>query len=349
MQEVIMKIKNYTINEPFPMPSFYNRVLKENSFCILDIETTGLSSKYHNIILIGILYPSNNQIVVKQFFAENPQEEKSLLLHFHKEMQQFQFFITYNGVAFDYPFLKERFKKYNISWDHQEIDHFDILYHLRKCKSQLSLDNFKLKTVENFLGINRSDTINGKDSVELYKQYVLSKTPALEKTILLHNYEDIYYLAKVAGVFDHFPKVNYLLNNTFLTMRHNQHPINFSYHPYDICIKKNSLQVSGKTTRLTHLPKEVHYTPHYDFKWLPLDGSFQIVVPLQKTILPTKETFFYLNLKNLQYIFDLKTVEIETAEVFNQPFMVVDLCTPTGLMNVINILNALIKEVLNGK
>ncbi|WP_051569093.1 ribonuclease H-like domain-containing protein [Alkaliphilus transvaalensis] len=340
-----MKIKNHTINEKFPMPSFYRGILEKNTFCILDIETTGLSSKYHNVILIGLLYPHNNRTVIKQFFAENIHEEEELLQFFAEEIKRYDFLITYNGVTFDYPFLKERFKKYNITWPHDDIKHFDILHFLKKCKGQLPLENLKLKTVENYLGINRQDTISGKDSVVLYKTYESNPSPALEKTILLHNYEDIYYLAKVATIFDHFPDVNSLLEKTFIIPEVPNKLMNLSYHPNDIIIKKNCLRVSGKTSKQSNLPPEVHYTTSYDFNWIPKDGIFQIEIPLKKRILPDKKKLYYLNLNEFEPCFNSTMLDDECSPFFYQHLMEIDLSTKAGLLAVISLINHIIDNL----
>ncbi|MBM7614915.1 ribonuclease H-like domain-containing protein [Alkaliphilus hydrothermalis] len=343
-----MKVKSYTINESFPMPSFYRRVLEENKFCIVDIETTGLSSKYHNVILIGLLYPKKkNETVITQIFAENPREEKEVLLYFANEMNKFDFLITYNGVAFDYPFLRERFRKYNIPWCHDDINHFDLFYYLKKYKSQLTLENLKLKTVERFMGIHRQDTISGKDSVDLYKAYVAHPTPALEKTILLHNYEDIYYLAKVAGIFDYFPNIIEHLSRSFLTLNRGGYSFNLSYYPHDISIKKNSLHISGKTTKLRDLSEEIHYTPCYNFIWSPNDGLFHLEIPLLKTILPSKEKFYYLNLNDFQPSFDATSILYQWEGIVHQHLMKLDLSCPEGLSATISLLNSLFHHLLD--
>ena len=67
----------------------------------------------------------------------------------------------------------------------------DILKIIKPFKEKLSLPDFKLKTIEKYLGIYREDTISGKESVQLYNEYVSSNCNKLKDKILLHNYEDI--------------------------------------------------------------------------------------------------------------------------------------------------------------
>lgn len=169
---------------------------------VFDIETTGLSPKYCKVILIGILYNHNNQTIIKQFFAQTEADEFELLIEFLEQIKDFHNHITFNGLTFDIPFLNARFNKYNIDYTLEKDKDIDILRLIKPFKEKLPLSDCKLKTVEKYLGIYREDTISGKESVKLYKEYVSSQCNDLKSTILLHNYEDIYYLGKIFKIKD---------------------------------------------------------------------------------------------------------------------------------------------------
>ena len=169
---------------------------------VFDIETTGLSPKYCKVILIGIMYNLNNKTIIKQFFAENEDDENKLLLEFINEIKNFENHITFNGLTFDIPFLNSRFDKHNIDYTLSKDKDIDILKLIKPFKEKLSLPDCKLKTLERYLGIYREDTISGKESVDLYNEYLSSKCNNLKDKILLHNYEDIYYLGKIFKIKD---------------------------------------------------------------------------------------------------------------------------------------------------
>lgn len=173
--------------------------IPKNHF-VFDIETTGLSPKYCKVILIGILYNLNNKTIIKQYFAESEEEEKDLLLKFINDIKTFDHHITFNGVSFDIPFLNSRFNSNDIDFSIDKCDDIDILRIVKPFKEKLSLSDCKLKTIEKYMGIKREDTISGKESVELYKNFVISKDISLKEKILLHNYEDIYYLGKIYNI-----------------------------------------------------------------------------------------------------------------------------------------------------
>ena len=188
-----MEIITKTLDELIDIPP--------NHF-VFDIETTGLNSKYCKVILIGILFNEDNKTIIKQFFANSEDNEKELLLSFINFIKYYKNHITFNGLTFDIPFLNSRLKKHNINFSLSKNDDIDILKVIRPFKENLSLSDCKLKTIEKYLGIYREDTISGKESVDLYKEYCATQEDSLKEKILLHNYEDVYYLGKIFKIKD---------------------------------------------------------------------------------------------------------------------------------------------------
>lgn len=218
-----MKIIDKIINENINL---------DNTF-IFDIETTGLNSKYCKIILIGILYNCQGETVIKQFFAESENEEKDILQAFVDEISRFKSHVTYNGLNFDIPFINYRLKKHNIGFHLNKDDDFDILKFIRPFKNSLKLKDCSLHTIENFFGISRTDTIDGSESINLYKQYVEFKDNSTLDLILLHNYEDIFNLSKLL-------EIKYLISNKLDTININTNSLNLKIFPkkYKITTKK---------------------------------------------------------------------------------------------------------------
>ncbi len=219
--------------------------------CVFDIETTGLSPKYNKVILIGILYNKNNQIIIQQFFAENTHEEKEILFYFKEIFKCFENHITFNGIAFDIPFLNERFLKNNLDFFIDKKKDVDILRVVKPFQKKLRLENCKLKTVEKLLGIERKDTISGKESVELYKTFELTKNEELKRKILLHNYEDIYYLGKLFKI-----KELVASKEDFLEIRFLENLNKFKLAHYKF--KKDSLFLEYETKELLPVSIEIY-------------------------------------------------------------------------------------------
>lgn len=183
-----MEIINEILDEEMDLP--------ENT-CVFDIETTGFDTRFNKVVLIGVLYKSKSKLNIKQFFADSNDDEKELLFYFKELLKDFDTIVTYNGISFDVPFLERRALSHNMKLSFENIHHLDLLKMMRTNKNTLGLEDCKLKTVEKLALIDRLDTISGKESVELYKEFLSSKDMELKKKILLHNYEDIHYLARL--------------------------------------------------------------------------------------------------------------------------------------------------------
>ena len=93
-----MEVYKYNINKSLNTSKYFT----EKNICFLDIETTGLSRKYNQIYLIGIIYyEEDNGWKLMQFFAKDLEEEKVLLEKFNAVILNFNLIVNYNGNTFD--------------------------------------------------------------------------------------------------------------------------------------------------------------------------------------------------------------------------------------------------------
>jgi len=173
---------------------------------ILDIETTGLSPLYTEAILVGIIYYEDSNWKITQIFCDKRQEEKELLVELQTYIKETHMLITYNGHAFDIPYLNKRYKHHQLDYQININMNFDLYRVIRSSKKALNLPNYKLKTIEEYLGIYRQDEISGKESVELYNRYEQSPSQELRDIILLHNYDDILYMIPTLKILTHIPE-----------------------------------------------------------------------------------------------------------------------------------------------
>lgn len=290
-----MNIFEYKLNDEVYIPNSISRDFSNKSICFFDIETTGLSSKYNEIILIGVLCLQNDKVYIKQFFADHPDEEKEILTLFNEFINKVEYIVSYNGKSFDVPFLKNRFNHHNIFSKIDQITHLDLLQLVRKNKKLLNLENCKLKTVEKRLNIYREDTISGKESVDLYKAYLYSKDTIKRNIILKHNYDDIFYLPKLLSIHDIIEKESSLILNT-----------NFKGLDIELNINKNSIRfqksiitISGNSD-IVNFPPQVHYKDFYSFNWSTLEGLFDLQLFYKSASLSNGAKCFYLDLKDTE-------------------------------------------------
>ena len=339
-----MKIITKIIDGKIAIPKSISHFIGKSNYCVIDIETMGLNRKFHQVILIGYLYEVNNQIIIKQLFAEKPDEEPALLKTFLEDIKNFDTYITYNGNSFDIPFLASRMMDLSLSWSHEGSHHMDLLIYIRKYQEYLKLENYKLKTVEKLIGIDRQDTISGKDSVELYKQYVKSKSPQLEEKILLHNYEDIYYLSKLLSVFNHLPLADYYFTSSIQLK--DIKSLDFFYNPYNFSIIDNKLKFTGKTEKLEILQEEIHYHPNFSFKWIPSLGIFEFELSLMTGKLSTKKKYYYIDLCDFPLDVDFYRSVLSDTSILHQNYLIIDCQFPASVLAILQLKKQLLQALL---
>ncbi|MBS7528551.1 ribonuclease H-like domain-containing protein [Fusibacter paucivorans] len=230
----------------------YLALLQNAAF--IDIETTGLGH-YHKIVIIGIVQlVSDHSVEIIQFFNDDGISEyailQALIEHFHVSEQAIM--LSYNGDAFDFPFLNARYAKHQIPFRINKRLNIDLLKIARQNKARFGNGKLNLKHIEEFLGIQRTDTISGKESVELYQRYLKlkSSTPQpmellseLEHIILHHNYDDLINMVPLSALLS--------LSNDLVLIQ------NLAYRdPHDIQWYLTALSIEG--THL-HFQLDTHF------------------------------------------------------------------------------------------
>ncbi len=301
-----MEIIQYNLNDSFAIPKNFYRLYNNLPFALFDIETTGLNPQYNKVILIGILYYKENKLTLEQLFCHSKDEEPYLLEEFIRRIKEVPMLISYNGDSFDIPFLNKRIQVNKIDNKLPSFVSFDLLKLVRAYKTQFNLENCKLKSVERYLGIEREDQISGKESVDLYNKFEITKDKSLKDLILLHNHDDLRYLLQVMKVLDDIPynkligSVPHILN----TQDQKVWIIN------KVHIKSNTLIASGLLLCDTMKDYIVH-KQGFSFDYINSNNSFLLKIPLYKTVLNSSEKCFYINMNDYPFEYSSKS-EINT-------------------------------------
>jgi uncharacterized protein YprB with RNaseH-like and TPR domain len=195
-----MKIVQQTVPVDITNIKEFLDLLAQSAF--IDIETTGLGH-FHKLVIVGMvrLLP-NYKAEVTQFFNDDGKSERELLqaLIDYLKKTGVNILLSYNGDAFDLPFLNARLVKHHFSFTLNKQLNIDILKIARQNKALFGNAKLNLKHIESYLGIARTDTISGKESVELYRHYltlklaahpIIEELEALEYVILHHNFDDL--------------------------------------------------------------------------------------------------------------------------------------------------------------
>ncbi len=199
---VIKDAAGIDINYPIERFSDKEKIL------YFDIETTGLSRKYCSIYLIGAMYYEDGQWMYAQWFADNYNDEANVIMAFEKFIKDYDCLIHFNGNSFDIPFLNERAEKYNIELKLDNLKNVDIYKNISSIKNILDLSNLRQKTLEEAIGIKRTDPFSGGELVEVYKEYVRTKDEKLIYPLLLHNKEDVLYMGKITELLSLYDFIN---------------------------------------------------------------------------------------------------------------------------------------------
>ncbi len=157
----------------------------------LDIETTGFSAKLSKVYLIGCIYQADGNWQLIQWLTEKEGEEASLLSAFFQFLQSHPLLLHFNGSTFDLPFLTYKCQEFGLPYSFQGFDDLDLYKRIAPLRHFLRLPNCKQRTLEQFLGVRREDPYSGGELIDLYKQYENHPTETAEKTLLLHNEEDM--------------------------------------------------------------------------------------------------------------------------------------------------------------
>ncbi len=160
----------------------------------LDIESTGLFNC--PTFLVGIMFLSDDDFVIRQLFARDYSEEKCLIETVSDVLAGFETVITFNGKSYDIPFIADRAIYHGTGFvDH--MFHFDLLHHSRRHWREV-LPNCKLQTLElHVCRRRRVGDIPGSEIPNVYHTFVRTGDPYLMVPIFHHNVLDLVTMSEL--------------------------------------------------------------------------------------------------------------------------------------------------------
>ena len=188
--EVIMQIVNQTL-EHFTIGYPLEQIAPLDKFLFLDIETTGFTAKSSSLHLIGTAFYQAGNWHIKQWFAQNPEDETALLEDFFSFSQAYTHLVHFNGNNFDLPYLLQKCDQHKLSHHFDNLEGIDLYKRISPYKAFLHTPNCKQKTLEELLGIDREDLYNGGELIDIYHSYVKNPTEESRTVLLLHNSDDM--------------------------------------------------------------------------------------------------------------------------------------------------------------
>lgn len=182
-----------TIEKRLDLPNTYplERIGPLEELLFFDIETTGFSGDYSNLYLIGCTYYKDGGWNLIQWFADNAASEVQLLDSFFDFLKAYRILVHFNGDGFDIPYLLKRCRHFGLSYDFSSVESVDIYKKIKPYKKLLGLESMKQKSIEQFLGISRSDKYSGGQLIEVYQDYLVTREKFLYDLLILHNEDDL--------------------------------------------------------------------------------------------------------------------------------------------------------------
>ncbi|HOX35634.1 MAG TPA: ribonuclease H-like domain-containing protein [Methanoregulaceae archaeon] len=175
-----------------------------DDFVFVDIETLGLFSR--PIILIGVGTLEGNNLVVSQYLLRTVDEEPAALSAALSHLSgNSPALITYNGKAFDLPYLQDRLAYYSMGVI-SDVPHFDCLHFARR-KWRDRFSSLRLSSLERELfSVVRKDDVPGQMVPEFFETYLKTGNCGPLVPIVNHNRQDVVSLAMI---FFHLISENY--------------------------------------------------------------------------------------------------------------------------------------------
>ena len=285
-----MKTIEYKHRLEYFSSGLWERYFGGMSFCIFDIETLGLNPSFCSVILAGVMVvDESGDCLLTQYFAEAPEDERELLLVLENYLNRFDFIVTYNGRHFDVPFIKKRAPACGLTDFSVKPYNLDLYLIINgHSPFRRMLKSLRQSSIEEYMGLSkgRLDEISGKESVELYYEYLNCPDSMLKselmKKILLHNHDDLVQLYRILPVIKQTDMHGAMFSLGFPAKGQGGWP-----NPAikKIALSQRMLTVSGA------LPESCcEYTPYSCFSSaampfecsIAMDGSFNLSLPVMK-------------------------------------------------------------------
>ncbi len=198
-----------TVTKEFPRNDIYpiEKITAGYTPVLFDIETTGLKAETSHLYLIGVTEIRKDRLLFHQWFAERPSDELEVLSSFLSWLPDRTCLIHFNGRGFDIPYLEKKCREFKVRSMLSQLPNVDLYRSFAPLKDYFGMTSRRLVAYEKLIGLEREDSYNGGELIEVYQSYIgkskfdPEEAEKLLKLLLLHNEEDIKDMVPVLGLF----------------------------------------------------------------------------------------------------------------------------------------------------
>lgn len=202
-----MTISKETINH-FSLSYPIEKLAPIDQVLFIDIETTGFTARASYLYLIGCAYFESGVWNTIQWMAEDYGQEADILKAFFEFAANYKYLIHFNGNNFDLPFILQKCEQLSLPYNFDNMQGIDLYKRISPYKFFLKLPNCKQKTLEQFLGVNRKDVFSGGELISIYHEYIKTPSEFSEKSLLLHNADDLRGMLEVLPMLSYYDMFN---------------------------------------------------------------------------------------------------------------------------------------------
>lgn len=202
-----MTISKETINH-FSLSYPIEKLAPIDQVLFIDIETTGFTARASYLYLIGCAYFESGAWNTIQWMAEDYGQEADILKAFFEFAANYKYLIHFNGNNFDLPFILQKCEQLSLPYNFDNMQGIDLYKRISPYKFFLKLPNCKQKTLEQFLGVNRKDVFSGGELISIYHEYIKTPSEFSEKSLLLHNADDLRGMLEVLPMLSYYDMFN---------------------------------------------------------------------------------------------------------------------------------------------
>lgn len=269
------------LNSVNSLSEYYKHFYPDAKLLFFDIETTGFAAKNTTLYLIGALWYEKNHIHIIQWFNDDGNCEKDLLIAFDSFCKNFTHLVHFNGLGFDLPYLRQKADMLKIPFSADtELIQLDIFKEIRSYKKIFSLENMKQVSIERFLEIERKDIYTGGDLINVYQRYVARPDEEKEHLLLLHNHDDLLGMPQISQILQY----KAFFENMLPTDIHSE-------------VSEHNLTFHFETALYAALPKRIFITKNGIYLNAS-EHSCLLQIPIYRGTLK----FFFKDYKNYYYL-----------------------------------------------